>query len=155
MTCVRYGVQTKARYAQGGKGEKMRIGLNGMDMEAYRIDRHTSGKTGRNQALLRKTEFARAYEEAVSEEPELEEESTKGAAEKKEEAKTETDVIVKPDGSRVLVMTTHIGSMSATVSLKISEPTDLPNDHVGKENISGEKNGDGHSNVTASWQGTI
>lgn len=133
----------------------MRIGLNGMDMEAYRTDRHTSGKTGRNQALLRKTEFARAYEEAVSEEPELEEESTKRAEEKREEAKTETDVIVKPDGSRVLVMTTHIGSMSATVSLKISEPTDLPNDHVGKENISEEKNGDGHSNVTASWQGTI
>lgn len=45
-----------------------------------------------------------------------------------EESATDTDIIVKPDGSRVLVMTTHIGGMSATVSMKISEPTKMPNE---------------------------
>lgn len=47
---------------------------------------------------------------------------------KLEERATDTDIIVKPDGSRVLVMTTHIGGMSATVSMKISEPTKMPNE---------------------------
>ena len=45
-----------------------------------------------------------------------------------EENTTDTDIVVKPDGSRVLVMTTHIGGMSATVSMKISEATKMPNE---------------------------
>ena len=45
-----------------------------------------------------------------------------------EESKTDTDIVVKPDGSRVLVVTTNIAGMSTTMSLKISEPTKLPNE---------------------------
>lgn len=46
-----------------------------------------------------------------------------------EETKSETksDIIVKPDGSRVLVMTLQIGGMASTVSVEISKPTDFPN----------------------------
>ena len=45
-----------------------------------------------------------------------------------EESTTDTDIVVKPDGSRVLVMTTHVGGMSATVSMKLSEPTKMPDE---------------------------
>lgn len=42
-----------------------------------------------------------------------------------EESKTESEVIVKPDGSRVLITTTRIGGMETVMSLKISEPTEI------------------------------
>lgn len=38
------------------------------------------------------------------------------------ESKTDSEVIVKPDGSRVLVTTTQVGGMEMVMSLKISEP---------------------------------
>lgn len=41
---------------------------------------------------------------------------------------TDTEILVKPDGSRVLVMTMHIGSMETTMSMEISKPTDMQND---------------------------
>ncbi len=47
--------------------------------------------------------------------------------EKDEESRTDTNIIVKPDGSRVLVVTTTIGDMETTMSLEISKPTDMPN----------------------------
>lgn len=40
-----------------------------------------------------------------------------------EESKTDSEVIVKPDGSRVLITTTQVGGMEMVMSLKISEPT--------------------------------
>lgn len=40
-----------------------------------------------------------------------------------EESKTDSEVIVKPDGSRVMIMTTQVGGMETVMSLKISEPT--------------------------------
>ena len=43
-------------------------------------------------------------------------------------SETDTDIIVKPDGSRVLVVTVHTGGMETTMSLEISKPTDLPNE---------------------------
>ncbi|MCI8338347.1 MAG: hypothetical protein HFH62_06660, partial [Lachnospiraceae bacterium] len=36
---------------------------------------------------------------------------------------------VKPDGSRVLVMTMSIGGMETTMSLEISKPTEAPNEN--------------------------
>lgn len=47
----------------------------------------------------------------------------------KQESKTKTDIIVKPDGSRVLVMTMSIGGMETTMSLEISKPTEAPNEN--------------------------
>lgn len=52
-----------------------------------------------------------------------------------EETETNTDIIVKPDGSRVLVVTMNMGGMETTMSLEISKPTTMPNDssEQGKE----------------------
>lgn len=45
-----------------------------------------------------------------------------------DESETKTDIIVKPDGSRVLVMTMSVGGMETTMSLEISKPTKAPNE---------------------------
>lgn len=45
-----------------------------------------------------------------------------------EKANTESDIIVKLDGSRVLVVTMCVGGMETTMSLEISKPTDMPNE---------------------------
>lgn len=39
-----------------------------------------------------------------------------------EDSKTDTDIIVKPDGSKVLVVTVGIGGMKTTTSLEIAKP---------------------------------
>lgn len=44
-----------------------------------------------------------------------------------QESASDSQIIVKPDGSRVLIVTTRIGGMQTTMSLKISDPTDMPN----------------------------
>lgn len=44
----------------------------------------------------------------------------------KQEPTSDSQIIVKPDGSRVLIVTTRIGGMQTTMSLKISDPTDAP-----------------------------
>lgn len=46
-----------------------------------------------------------------------------------EEPETKTEIIVKPDGSRVLVMTTSIGGMETSMSMEISKPTKMLNDN--------------------------
>ena len=45
-----------------------------------------------------------------------------------QESETNTEIIVKPDGSRVLVMTMSVGGMQTTMSLEISKPTKAPNE---------------------------
>lgn len=54
-------------------------------------------------------------------------ESEEKKEEKKEEPKTDTDIIVKPDGSRVLLVTTRVCGMQTTMSLEISKPTAMYN----------------------------
>ena len=49
--------------------------------------------------------------------------------EDKQESESKTEIIVKPDGSRVLVMTMSIGGMETTMSLEISKPTEAPNEN--------------------------
>lgn len=40
-----------------------------------------------------------------------------------QEGKTDTDIVVKPDGSKVLVTTMNAGGMTTTMSIEISKPT--------------------------------
>lgn len=61
-----------------------------------------------------------------------------------------TDIIVKPNGSRVLVITMNVGGMETTMSLKISEPTDMPNDSTIKEEEPREEGDNNHIAVTLS-----
>ena len=48
----------------------------------------------------------------------------------KQESESKTEIIVKPDGSRVLVMTMSIGGMETTMSLEISKPTEAPTENA-------------------------
>ena len=56
-----------------------------------------------------------------------------------DEKKTEnkTDIIVKPDGSRVLVVTMSVGGMETTMSIEISKPTNMQNDNLKHDNDNG------------------
>ncbi len=45
-----------------------------------------------------------------------------------EKIETNTEIVVKADGSRVLIITSSIGGMETVVSLQLSEPTELPTD---------------------------
>ena len=45
-----------------------------------------------------------------------------------QESGTKAEIIVKPDGSRVLVMTINVGGMETAMSLEISKPTEAPNE---------------------------
>ena len=74
------------------------------------------------------------YEALKSKNPLMEQEDSAVSDEEsekadKQESKTKTDIIVKPDGSRVLVMTMSIGGMETTMSLEISKPTEAPNEN--------------------------
>ena len=57
-------------------------------------------------------------------------EKSKKAKEKKDDETEDSSsqIIVKPDGSRVLIITTKVGGMETNMSIKISEPTYMPND---------------------------
>ena len=45
----------------------------------------------------------------------------------------DTDIQVKPDGSRILVMTRQIGGVATTTSIEISRPTKQMNDEAVSE----------------------
>lgn len=58
---------------------------------------------------------------------------TEASQEKKEldvdRKESESNIIVNPDGSRVLLVTISIGGMKTTMSLEISKPTAMQNDN--------------------------
>ncbi len=56
----------------------------------------------------------------------------------RQDTKTESEIIVKPDGSRVLMITVNIGGTQASMSLQISEPTDMQNNISKQENRNSE-----------------
>ncbi|SHL16879.1 hypothetical protein SAMN02745136_04242 [Anaerocolumna jejuensis DSM 15929] len=49
-------------------------------------------------------------------------------------SKTESEIIVKPDGSRVLLITVQVGGMNTAMSIEISKPTDFVNSINNAEN---------------------
>ena len=61
------------------------------------------------------------------------------------ESKTDTEIITQADGSRTLMITTHIGETETLMSVKLSEPSDNQNDYVKaakKEAETGIKDGE-------------
>ena len=60
----------------------------------------------------------------------------------KQESESKTDIIVKPDGSRVFVMTVSIGGMETTMSLEISKPTEAPNKNAEHDTDNNMPSGD-------------
>lgn len=82
-----------------------------------------------------------------------------------EESQTKTDIIVRSDGSRVLVVTTTIGGMQTNMSLKISDATDMPNENerdnaydgqLASERIAADRLASGRSHAAiGEWRGNI
>ncbi|MCM1246255.1 MAG: hypothetical protein NC293_11495 [Roseburia sp.] len=63
-----------------------------------------------------------------SEETKTKEDRETREMKKTEREETDSDIIVMPDGSRVLVITMNMGGMQTSMSLEISKPTELVND---------------------------
>lgn len=62
--------------------------------------------------------------------------------EENQESETDTEIIVNPDGSRTLMVTTNVGGMKSTMSLEISKPTSMANDsnQVNDRNLADDRN---------------
>lgn len=95
--------------------------------------------------MLRKDERYEALTEKAEEEKT--QPSVKEAGQDNEESGSKTNIIVKPDGSRVLMITMSFGGMETTMSIEISKPTEMQN------NI-GEQEGD-NSKMPASEMNTV
>lgn len=78
--------------------------------------------------LLKKKAESEKFAQALKEN---EKETDKKTEEKKDtekkEAESSSDIIVRPDGSRILVMNMMVGGMQSSMSIEISKPTDFPN----------------------------
>ena len=125
------------------------MSVNGIGYNYYQsnvaADRHNKSRGGQFYPQKQETEASAPedtrqnanvqdiYKALKSKNPLLEQEEDVSDEELKQEDKQEseskTEIIVKPDGSRVLVMTMRIGGMETTMSLEISKPTEAPNDN--------------------------
>lgn len=119
---------------QEGHGNKKEYGFteNRSPADIFQMLRND----GRYEQFTRKGEgtlSSSTVEESVT--------SNEDAVEDNEETKSKTNIIVKPDGSRVLLITMSFGGMETTMSIEISKPTEMQN--------SSEQEGEEH-NVTAS-----
>lgn len=95
-------------------------------------------KFGGNRSKAAETNSILSQSHAIGGAAEIDEHEIQMSSEMKEfqpeqaadqESETKTEIIVKSDGSRVLVMTMSVGGMETTVSLEISKPTKAPNDN--------------------------
>ena len=73
----------------------------------------------------KKTTSTESYADKIQKEKEKTEEQ-----EERQESKTRSDIIIKPDGSRVLVLTMSVGGMETTTCLEISKPTHMLNNNL-------------------------
>lgn len=80
------------------------------------------------QSSLRSLPLKEWELDAVKQGDNAEQAKTEVESSKLEQSQTDTDIVVKADGSRVLVITTSFGGMQTTMSLEISKPTAMQND---------------------------
>ena len=66
-----------------------------------------------------------------------------------QESETKTEIIVKPDGSRVLVMTMKIGGMETTMSMEISKPTKSPDENAKQNTDNNIPSADAETNTVS------
>ena len=123
------------------------MSVNGIGYNYYQnnvaADRHNKSRVGQFYPQKQETEVSAPedtrqnanvhdiYKALKSKNPLLEEDVSDEELkqEDKQESESKTEIIVKPDGSRVLVMTMSIGGMETTMSLEISKPTEAPNEN--------------------------
>lgn len=110
------------------------IGKNGYENYGF-SDVHRRGKKPGNKGDLKGFWAKRPEDEAKRKEISPEEAQKKGE-EREDEEKTETreDIFVKPDGSRVLVITSKMGETVVTKSVKLpNRPMGLPEESSKKQ----------------------
>lgn len=104
------------------------------EQEAKRKRRERYVKLLKESALKRKLleqENNKRHTDKVLKEKEVKEKEAKDNEQNEileEESKSDTDIVVKADGSRVLMMTVDMGGTKATTSIEISKPTYMQND---------------------------
>lgn len=140
------------------------MNINGINAMQYQKMYEAKRKKGNNEkgfgSMLPK-------EAAETEEIESSDMATKNTEETEgvQKSQTKTDIIVRPDGSRVLVVTTTIGGMQTNMSLKISDATDMPNENerdnaddgqLASERIAADRLASGRSHAAiGEWRGNI
>ncbi len=103
--------------------------LNGINWNGWDI---CSEKLTKKAASAKSPFYDEVYKNTDNIEPETgDKKHAVNDSEEKEnverESKTSTQVLVKPDGSRVLFVKVMVAGMQSTMSLKLSEETDMPN----------------------------
>lgn len=63
-------------------------------------------------------------------------EEMKDAERKQEESKSDSEIITRPDGSKVLMITNQIGGMETVTSIKLSQANPFQNDYKELSDIS-------------------
>ncbi len=86
-------------------------------------------------------------EKAMAKDAESESASTRKDGQEEEDSKTDTEVIVKPDGSRVLVLTMNVGGIETSMTLEISKPTAMPNGNRAEGGARPEQTENPHGNL--------
>lgn len=105
----------------GDKKESVRRGSFIMDEESI-CQKKLSEQNLKQTVEQKKIAAAEQNQEAVEEQ-----EKAGHEKEEMEASKTDTKIIVKPDGSRVLLVTTKVCGMQTSMSLEISKPTAMQN----------------------------
>lgn len=86
--------------------------------------------------------------QATLEEDKSASESSKQKEDLAEEgSKTDTQILVRPDGSRVLLIKVMVAGMETTMSLKLSEATKMQNDSHSQEQESVGGSGEEHLDI--------
>lgn len=121
---------------------KMRRGLSTYD--AYIFMKNSSSKLKNDDYIVEKdiedlSKWKEHFGKKVFEyEKKLLDDESKVVADE-QESETKTDIVVNPDGSRVLVVAINVGGMETTMSLEISKPTNELNDTRNKNALTHEQ----------------
>ncbi len=88
---------------------------------------------------IKENTVSQRFAEEMKEAEELRKaEETKDEERTQEESKSDSEIITRPDGSKVLMITNQIGGMQTVTSIKLSEPTPFQNDYKELSDFSGK-----------------
>lgn len=107
------GIKYLTRNRQEGKGAEIRAAMEILDNKAMYDEAYIKLQSNDLQGIEDEEFWDKFFDEMES------------GDSQEEESGTDSNIIVKPDGSKVLVVTMKIGGMESTMSIKISDPTDF------------------------------